>query len=221
MKPSRGSGDKGETSLYKGGRVGKDQERVEAYGTVDELNSFVGALIAHLPETDSQLVEDVRGVQSDLLHVGSLLSSASVSDTTSSSLDVLEKRTMFLEQETDRLHGSLPGLSGFMLPGGHASAAWAHLARTVCRRAERRVVRVLRGAGGDDSKASSTGPGDGDPVEGRTSGGDARAGGAAGAEMDEAVQKVAVYLNRLSDYLFVIARHCNRLAGVEDDLWSK
>jgi hypothetical protein len=77
---------------------------------------------------------------------------------------------------------------------------------------------VLRGAGGSDSNASATGQGEGDAVEGRPGGGGARA---AGAQTDEAVQKVAVYLNRLSDYLYVIARHCNRLAGVDDDLWSK
>ena len=221
MKPSRGSGDKGETSLYKGGRVVKDHARVEAYGTVDELNSVIGALIAHLPETDSRLIEDVRGVQSDLMHAGSLLSSASVSKTTSDAVGVIEKRTIFLEKETDRLHGDLPGLSGFILPGGHASSAWAHLARTVCRRAERRVVRLLRGADSGDAKQGATGRGEGGAAEGRLGGGRAREGRAAGAEIDEAVQKTAVYLNRLSDYLYVIARHCNRLAGVKDDLWSK
>jgi cob(I)alamin adenosyltransferase len=219
MKPSRGAGDKGKTSLLGGGRVSKDHARVEACGNVDELNCVVGALVAHLPKTHAELIEEVQGIQSDLTHAGSLLATASVSKIKSSSVGVIEKRRIFLEQRADHLDENLPALPGFILPGGHASAAWAHVARTVCRRAERRVVRLLDsegGAGADGVPAGS----------GQVAGGSDRVKQVAqsqadGCQTDEALRKVAVYLNRLSDYLFALARRCNQLTGVQDVPWNE
>jgi cob(I)alamin adenosyltransferase len=166
------TGDQGDTGLGDGARVRKDHARVEAYGTVDELNSTLGLLLVReLPEdVNACLVEvqhrlfDLGGELSIPGHV--MLEEASVTE---------------LEQTLDRLNADLAPLKEFILPGGTSTAAACHLARAVCRRAERRVVTLAR---------------------------------------DEAVNPVAIrYLNRLSDLLFVMARHLNQVAGVSDVLW--
>jgi cob(I)alamin adenosyltransferase len=187
MKIYTGTGDRGTTSLFSGERVSKSHVRIEAYGDVDELNAVLGVLVATLPQGQAELAEEIQQIQSDLLHIGAWLATTP----TSPSLDVLEKITAAqitsLELAIDRLEEELPALRGFIIPGGHISAAWAHVARTVCRRAERHVVRL--------SEESS--------------------------ENQAALREVIVYLNRLSDYLFVLARYCNQIAGVADILWKK
>jgi cob(I)alamin adenosyltransferase len=189
MKIYTGTGDRGKTSLFSGERVSKSDRRIEAYGDVDELNSILGALIAGLSKENTDISKALQRVQSDLFQLSAIL--AITPD--SSALDSLEKITAgcirALEQAIDEIEAKLPALSGFILPGGHPTAAWAHIGRSVCRRAERHVIRI--------SDEYSRG------------------------EAAEQFQLAVVYLNRLSDYLFVLARYCNQLRGVPDKLWKQ
>jgi cob(I)alamin adenosyltransferase len=189
MKIYTGSGDRGKTSLFSGERVSKDQKRIEAYGDVDELNAALGALATSMPREQTQLHEEIQGIQSDLFHVGAWL--ATTPD--SPSLEVLKKigpgRVQILEAAIDRMEQSLPALKEFILPGGHVAASWAHIARTVCRRVERRVVALSH-----------------DPAEYKSP--------------DELIG-VMTFFNRLSDYLFVLARYLNQVTGVHEVMWKK
>ncbi|MEJ2364904.1 MAG: cob(I)yrinic acid a,c-diamide adenosyltransferase [Deltaproteobacteria bacterium] len=189
MKIYTGSGDRGKTSLLSGERLGKSDLRVEAYGDVDELNSFLAGLVAALPPTEGGLAEEIKQIQSVLLHIGARLAVTPGSPVSAELEEITEEHSKELERAIDRIDESLPPLKDFLLPGGHISAAWAHLARTVCRRAERHVVRL---------STSQTGIGDG-----------------------EQLRNVIVYLNRLSDYLFVVARLCNKIHGLPDTVWKK
>jgi cob(I)alamin adenosyltransferase len=188
MKIYTGTGDRGKTSLFSGERVIKSDRRIEAYGDVDELNSLLGALAAALSEKQSDLAGRLRRIQSDLIQMSAIL--AITPD--SSAMDSLEKITgsqiTELEQAIDQLDAELPQLNGFILPGGHSTAAWAHICRTVCRRAERKVTRIA----------------------------DEYSGGKAAEQFNLTL----VYLNRLSDYLFVLARYCNHVQGMSDTLWK-
>jgi cob(I)alamin adenosyltransferase len=169
------SGDAGETSLGDGVRVLKCSARVTAYGEVDELNAVVGLIAAHAPPFEAF----VRTVQNDLFDLGADLC-LPVRDK-ESALRVGPEQPARLEREIDRLNEPLEPLRSFVLPGGSAAAAWLHLARTVCRRAERSVVALMQ---------------------------------------SEAVNpNVLVYLNRLSDLLFVMARVANG-DGKGDVLWE-
>ena len=173
------SGDQGETGLGDGSRVSKDHPRVAAYGGVDELNAVLGLLLAHDP---SQPEADLlRGVQNDLFDVGADLCVPPAADEgPGQRLRVRPEQAARLEAAIDRINEALAPLTSFVLPGGRPGAAWCHLARTVCRRAERDVVSLSQG---------------------------------------EAVNpQVIVYLNRLSDLLFVLARAYNG-KGQEDVLW--
>ena len=156
---------------------------------MDELNSFLGGLIAALPPTEAELVEELKQIQSVLLHIGARLAVTPGSAVSAQLEKITEKHSKILEVAIDRIDESLPTLKDFLLPGGHISAAWAHVARTVCRRAERHVVRL---------SATQT-----------------------GSEDSEQLRDVIVYLNRLSDYLFVVARLCNKIHGLPDTLWKK
>ncbi|MCK4304737.1 MAG: cob(I)yrinic acid a,c-diamide adenosyltransferase [Candidatus Eisenbacteria sp.] len=190
-----GSGDKGETSLLSGERVPKSHERIEAYGDVDELNSVLGALVAVLRVGQPQLIREIQGIQSDLFRAGAWLATATDSPTNASLEEMAPEKSRALEAAIDRMEADLPKLDGFILPGGHPAAAWAHVARAVCRRAERRVVGLLL-----ESNASP----DATPPRSNND--------RCSAQLREAV----IYLNRLSDYLFVLARHCNLILGVPD-----
>ena len=185
MKTYVGSGDRGRTSLLSGERVEKSHGRVEALGDVDELNSLLGALIAALPETQRGLREELQGIQADLFHVGAWLATSPGSPTLEMLQEIGPDRTKALEAAIDRIEAALPPLRSFILPGGHPSAAWAHIARAVCRRAERQVLRV------------------------------------AAPQTAERLSSVMAYLNRLSDYLFVVARFCNTLHGIPEKVWQK
>ena len=173
------SGDAGETGLGDGSRAPKDHPRVAAYGSVDELNAVLGLLLAQcpgLPEADL-----LRGVQNDLFDVGADLCVPQPADEAAGArLRVRPEQAARLEAAIDRLNAGLKPLTSFVLPGGRPAAAWCHLARTVCRRAEREVVTL--------SHAEPVNP------------------------------EVIVYLNRLSDLLFVLARVYNN-NGQEDVLW--
>src|SRR5256885_4593817 len=134
MKIYTKTGDAGETSLFGGTRVAKNDPRIEAYGTVDELNSFIGVARASWPS--SPIDGELDRIQSDLFDVGAHLASPG----TSRFAAVDEARIEALEQSIDAMTGELPPLKSFILPGGSMAAAQLHVARTICRRAERLVV---------------------------------------------------------------------------------
>jgi cob(I)alamin adenosyltransferase len=142
------TGDAGETGLFGGRRVGKDDARVEAYGEVDELNSVLGVAIAALEgEGGAEDAEGLRLVQSDLFTVGANLATPAPEDGGRASAHIPpmgEGRVESMERWIDRAEEALEPLRAFVLPGGSAAAAHLHLARTVCRRAERRVVALAR-----------------------------------------------------------------------------
>ena len=135
------SGDAGETGLGDGRRVPKDHPRVAAYGGVDELNAVLGMLLAQ--SADLPEAELLRSIQNDLFDVGADLCVPGAPDEAASSrLRVRPEQTARLETAIDRLNSCLTPLNSFVLPGGCPTAAWCHLARTVCRRAERLAVRL-------------------------------------------------------------------------------
>ncbi len=209
MKPSRGTGDKGKTGLFSGERVSKTHARIEACGDVDELVSVMGALASSVPEDHSELIVEIKEAQSKLLAAGSLLGTSSSSPSVESLPRIEAADVEALEVATDRIHDGLPGLSGFLIPGGHVSASWAHVARAVCRRAERRVVALveIEGAGSETTRrAGARGRGQ----ERRASEGP-----------DPLLAEVLVYLNRLSDYLFCVARLCNSVTGAAEEIWGE
>ena len=189
MKIYTGSGDRGKTSLFSGERVSKSDQRVEAYGDVDELNSVLGGLVSSLSPEQTELQKEIQQIQSDLLHIGSWLAVTPSSSTAAQLEKITKEQIKTIEAAIDRIDSTLPTLKDFLLPGGHISASWAHVARTVCRRAERHVILLLS-----------------ETLEDETS---------------EQLREIVVYLNRLSDYLFVLARHCNKLQGISDLVWEK
>jgi len=130
------TGDSGETSLFGGSRIAKNDPRIEAYGTVDELNSFLGIARASWPS--SPIDVQLQRVQSDLFDIGAYLASPG----TERFRSVDAKRIKELEQEIDSMEADLQPLKTFIVPGGSPAAAQLHVARTVCRRAERRVVAL-------------------------------------------------------------------------------
>ena len=189
MKIYTGTGDRGKTSLFSGERVAKSDRRIEAYGDIDELNSFLGALAASLAEKGQDLASRLHQIQTDLFQLSAILATSPDSPALDSLAEISDRQITGLEQSVDQLDAQLPTLSGFVLPGGHCTAAWAHICRTVCRRAERKVKRI------EDEYV--------------------------GSKAARQFQLVLVYLNRLSDYLFVLARYCNQMQGVSDTLWKQ
>jgi cob(I)alamin adenosyltransferase len=173
------TGDAGETGLFGGGRVSKANARVEAYGEVDELNAAVGWARTVVIEP---AIEDVlRDAQSDLFSIGAYL--ATPPGRAQSHLPPLPTaRIPIWEEWIDEAEALLPPLKSFILPGGSEAAAALHVVRTVCRRAERRVVAL--------------------------------------SETDQLDPTILIYLNRLSDLLFVAARVANAAAGVDDVIWE-
>ncbi len=188
MKVYTGGGDRGKTSLFSGERVSKSHQRVEAYGEIDELSSVLGALAAFLPENAETVSGEIHRIQSDLLTAGALLATTPDAKSFQHLEQMGPEKGQALEAAIDRMDAEIAPLKTFILPGGHTSAAWAHVARTVCRRAERRIIGMVSSGDGDTP---------------------------------EYLQNVLVYINRLSDYLFVLARYCNHLTGVADIAWKK
>lgn len=182
MKIYTKTGDKGQTSLVGGQRVSKCCDRLESYGTVDELNSHLGVLITYCTaEEDKAFLTDVQG---KLFIVGGYLATDNSTHEIRQGNIVTEEMVNAIETEIDRLQELLPPLRLFILPGGCRGAAYAHVCRTVCRRAERCILRLVE----------------------------------CGAEVDE---NVTAYVNRLSDYLFVLARKLNVDDGTEDVVWRR
>jgi cob(I)alamin adenosyltransferase len=175
------TGDAGETGLFGGGRVAKSHPRVEAYGAVDELNAVLGwALVA---VTERIVAERLALLQPDLFAIGAHLATHPPDGRAVPGLPPLpEARIAEIEGWIDEAEAALPALRAFIMPGGTAGGAALHVARTVCRRAERRVVELRHD---DDVDAT-----------------------------------IVVYLNRLSDLLFVWARLENRHAGGEEQQWQ-
>jgi cob(I)alamin adenosyltransferase len=169
--------------------VSKADKRLEACGDVDELNAVLGALAASLNDEDPKAAREIQEIQSTLFHVGAFFVTTPESPLTESLKPVEDEHIKSLETAIDRMDALLPPLAGFILPAGHGSAAWAHIARTVCRRAERHAVSLL--------------------------------GEAAEEERSAAYSRLLVYMNRLSDYLFVLSRYCNRIMGVQEIPWKR
>ncbi len=145
MKIYTKSGDEGVTGLFAGGRVSKDHARIEAYGTVDELNSLLG--LARTAEIAPHLAGILERVQNELFLLGTQLATGDKRQLTIGLLD--QQHVQRCERDIDRLEQDLPPLKEFILPGGTPAAATLHVARTVCRRAERRLVS-LRSAGSEN-----------------------------------------------------------------------
>lgn len=179
MKIYTKTGDKGDTSLFGGQRVPKDALRIEAYGTIDELNSILGRVQAE--SSDKRISEIIATVQKELFALGADL--ATPRSAPSKLVRRFEpKDAHTLEKLIDGLESRVKPLKSFILPGGSTIAAQIHVARTVCRRAERTVVRLSR------NEDIGTG--------------------------------IMVYLNRLSDLLFVLARYANQAAGIPETTWK-
>lgn len=170
MKIYTKTGDKGMTALYSGKRVQKDNIRIEAYGTIDELMSFMGVLASSTK--DNIQLEDIERT---LYEIGCYLANE---EATSSG--ITDDNIAQLEQRIDQLDASLPPLHNFIIPGGTTAASMCHVCRTICRRAERRMI-TLRNSLED--------------------------------KMDD---NSFIYINRLSDYFFLLARKLNHNAGVQD-----
>jgi cob(I)alamin adenosyltransferase len=181
MKIYTKTGDAGDTGLFGGGRVGKDHPRVEAYGDVDELNAMLGLVRAlePMPRVDEVIVP----IQRDLFAIGALLATPD-REKMRASLEkarIDDTRIRELEVAIDHCEGELDPLRTFIVPGGTAKAASLHVARTVCRRAERRVVSL--------------------------------------SKTEELPSIVVIFLNRVSDLLFMLARVANRRAGAGEVSW--
>lgn len=177
------TGDKGTTSLVGGVRVPKTHIRLEAYGTIDELNAHIGMLISLMKgEEDRQLLQYV---QHKLFSVGSYLATDQSQTTLHIESRVSEETVQKLEDAIDKVDASLPKLTEFVLPGGAVEASVCHVCRTICRRAERRIL-ALEEEGGV-------------PVE----------------------EVVKQFVNRLSDYLFVLSRKLNQLTQHDEIYWDK
>ena len=170
-------GDTGETSLGDGSRVPKVDARIEAFGTVDEVNAALGVVLAG--EVPPEIRPVLERVQNELFDVGADLS---VPAQVEGRLRVEQSMVDRLEEDCDRVNAELRELRSFVLPGGSKAASGLHVARTVCRRAERETLRAAR--------EHELGP------------------------------LVAVYLNRLSDLLFILARSANALDGHDEPLWK-
>jgi cob(I)alamin adenosyltransferase len=181
MKIYTKTGDQGETSLFGGGRVRKDHPRTAAYGDVDELNSAIGLARATAP---AELFDDLlQAIQRDLFAVGGRLATPRPEKVAKKMEKAVlpPERAAALELVMDDAEAELPPLQAFVLPGGTPKAAVLHLARTICRRAERSVVHL--------------------------------------AGEDEVPPEILIYLNRLSDLLFTLARLANHRAGSPDITW--
>lgn len=175
------TGDKGTTSLVGGKRVQKTHVRLEAYGTVDELNAQLGLLCTYLPEGDDR--HTVLWVQNKLFCVGSYLATDQTDTTLRMESRVTDADIARMEQAIDEADSQLPPLRAFVIPGGSRGSAVCQVCRTVCRRAERRILAL--------------------------------------GEVHEVDDLVVAFVNRLSDYLFVLARRLNIIARTDEIYWDK
>ena len=174
------TGDKGSTSLIGGVRVPKNHIRIESYGTVDELNSYLG-MVRDMAQ-NTLVTEWLHEIQDRLFTIGSVLATDPGKEVKMKLPDLHDNDVIWLEQKIDEMNENLPEMRSFILPGGELAASTTHVARCVCRRAERICVGMQ--------------------------------------QQDEVVPEIIVrYLNRLSDFLFVLARYIAHINGVEDTPW--
>ncbi|MBW6537525.1 MAG: cob(I)yrinic acid a,c-diamide adenosyltransferase [Mariniphaga sp.] len=175
------TGDDGSTGLVGGTRVKKYDVRLEAYGTVDELNAVIGVVRSYkLPANVAEMLVEI---QNKLFNIGSRLATDEKGEAFTQKLSITEKHISFLENAIDEMERELPKLKHFILPGGNLAAAQCHVARTVCRRAERRILEF--------------------------------------AENEKVQTEILKYINRLSDFLFVLARKLHASSGIEEKAWKK
>ena len=185
MKIYTKTGDSGTTGLYGGTRIPKNHIRLESYGTIDELNSWLGLIRDQ--EIDNTYRTILIGIQEQLFVMGAILASEpetakETEKKTGRRLpEILIADVEILEQEIDRMNESLPAMTHFILPGGHTTVSYCHIARTVCRRAERQIARLHFET----------------PVN----------------------ENLLIYTNRLSDYLFVLARKLSHDLGADEIKW--
>jgi cob(I)alamin adenosyltransferase len=175
------TGDDGTTGLIGGSRVKKYDLRLEAYGTIDELNAVIGVIrSSKLPEN---VVEILNKIQNKLFNIGSLLASDDKGEAYTANLAITEEHIKELEIAIDDYQNQLPELTHFILPGGEFASAQCHVARTVCRRAERRILEF--------------------------------------AEHSKVHNEIIIYINRLSDFLFVLSRKLAFDNNIEELTWEK
>ena len=175
------TGDDGTTGLIGGSRVKKYDSRLEAYGTVDELNASIGVLrSAELPENVNEILNQI---QNKLFNIGSLLASDDKGAAFTASLSITGNDIKVLEDAIDTYQNQLPELTHFILPGGNFATAQCHVARTVCRRAERQILEF--------------------------------------AEHSNVQPEIIIYINRLSDFFFVLSRKLGFDSGIEEVKWKK
>jgi cob(I)alamin adenosyltransferase len=175
------TGDLGKTSLIGGTKVPKSHIRIEAYGTVDELNSYIG-LVSDYSE-NQEIKTFLKEIQDRLFTIGSSLACDPDKEPLMKIPDLKEEDVKMLEKEIDRMNGELPVMKHFILPGGHPAVSTTHITRCVCRRAERLCVNMQ--------------------------------------EHEVFVDALVIkYLNRLSDYLFVLARYIGHMLNVEEIAWK-
>lgn len=175
------TGDDGTTGLVGGTRVKKYDVRLEAYGTVDELNAAIGLIRSYkIPENLAVMLAEI---QNKLFNIGSRLASDEKGNAFTEKLSITNKHISFLENAIDQMEEELPELTQFILPGGDLAAAQCHVARTVCRRAERRILEF--------------------------------------AGTGKVQPEIIKYINRLSDFLFVLARKLAVSSGIEEKPWRQ
>ena len=175
------TGDAGKTSLIGGTKVPKSHIRIQAYGTIDELNAFTGLLNDQISDTHSR--EMLLEIQDRLFTIGSSLACDPDKEIAMKIPDLKESDILLLETEIDQMNAKLPEMKSFILPGGHVSVSTAHICRTICRRAERLIVEL------DENE-----------------------------HLDQPL--IIKYLNRLSDYFFVLARWIGHLLGAAETKWT-
>ncbi len=174
------TGDDGQTSLFRGGRVLKSHIRIEAYGTVDELNSVIACAVSKI--SSDRIKEALTEIQNQLFIAGSdLASPPDAKKNSDGTMRLGQKHIDYLESLIDEFDSQLPELKNFILPGGTEGSAFLHLSRTVCRRAERRVVEL--------------------------------------SKSEEIGKFLVIYINRLSDLLFVLSRYENHVNNKPDVIW--
>ena len=185
MKIYTKTGDEGTTGLFGGTRVQKNNLRIESYGTVDELNAYIGMIKDQ--EISTEIKQSLLKIQHDLFTLGAMLATPPEKETLKNGTDRLnipkidENSILFLENEIDQMEATLPQMTHFILPGGHTTVSFCHIARCVCRRAERLTVALN--------------------------------------EQESINQTILMYLNRLSDYLFVLARKLSHDLNADEVKW--
>ncbi|WP_190809315.1 cob(I)yrinic acid a,c-diamide adenosyltransferase [Flagellimonas sp. S3867] len=179
MKIYTKTGDKGTTALFTGKRVSKHHIRIESYGTIDEINSFLG--LVRDQEIDSHSKKVLADIQNKLFTVGAILATEPKKENRLKIPRISDEDIEFLEKEMDQMNEELPEMTHFILPGGHTTVSYCHIARTVCRRAER-MISYLN-------------------------------------ENEPLPSNLLSYVNRLSDYLFVLARKLSKNLQAQEVKW--